>query len=51
MTGVEDASADPTSARVWVFADGWIDPESLVEMLASWGYGSYVLDNQFAVPQ
>lgn len=51
VTGVEEASPDPTSARVWVFAHGQIDPESLVEMLESWGYGSYVLDNQFTVSQ
>ena len=51
VTGVEDASADPTSARVWVFADGRIEAESLVEVLASWGYGSYVLDSQLTVPQ
>lgn len=51
VTGVEDASADPTSARVWVFADGRIEAESLVEVLASWGYGSYVLDNQLTLPQ
>jgi len=51
VTGVEDASPDPTSARFWVFAHGQIAPESLVEVLESWGYGSYVLDNQLTAPQ
>lgn len=52
LEGVDAVEPDPTSARVWVFADGRTDPESLVGMmLASWGYGSYVLDNRFAVPQ
>ncbi len=48
---VDAAEPDHTRPCVWVFADGRIAPESLVEMLALWGYGSYVLDNQRAVPQ
>jgi hypothetical protein len=51
VTGVEEASADPSTARVWVFADGRIEAGSLVEVLASWGYGSYVLNSQLTVPQ
>lgn len=51
VEGVEAVEPDPTSARVWVFANGRIEPESLVEVLASWGCGSYVLDNQFTLPQ
>lgn len=42
--------SDPASARVWVFTDGAVEPESLVEALESWGYGAYVLGNQFDVP-
>lgn len=51
VKGVEAAEPDPASARVWVFAREWIDPESLVEALASWGYGSYVLDSQLTLAQ
>lgn len=51
VNGVEAAEPDPTSARVWIFAHGGIEPESLVEALASWGYGSYVLDNQLTATQ
>jgi hypothetical protein len=51
LKGVDAVEPDPTSARVWVFANGQIDPEALVELLSSWGCGSYVLDNQFTLPQ
>jgi len=51
VRGVEAAEPDPASARMWVFANGWIEPESLVEALASWGYGSYVLDSQLTAAQ
>lgn len=50
VEGVEIVEPDPASARVWVFADGAVEPESLVDALATWGYGAYVLDNQFEVP-
>lgn len=50
VKGVVVVESDPTSARVWVFADGAVEPESLVEALESWGYGAYVLGNQFDVP-
>lgn len=48
--GVEAVEADPASARVWVFADGAVEPEVLVDALAAWGYGAYVLENQFELP-
>lgn len=51
VKGVEAAEPDPASARVWVFAKGWIEPELLVEALESWGYGSYVLDSQLTLVQ
>ncbi|MBI4263470.1 MAG: hypothetical protein HY657_03760 [Acidobacteria bacterium] len=51
VRGVEAVELDPTSARVWVFANGSVEPESLVERLESWGCGSYVLDDRFTVPQ
>lgn len=51
VSGVEAVAPDPTSARLWVFTDGGIEPESLVEVLESWGCGSYVLDHQVTVPQ
>lgn len=51
IKGVESVAPDPTTARVWVFADGAVEPESLVEALAVWGYGAYVLDNRFKVPE
>jgi hypothetical protein len=50
VEGVQAACPDPISARVWVFADGTVEPESLCEALASWGVGAYVLENQFTVP-
>lgn len=49
VKGVEAAWPDPASARVWVFANGTVEPESLCDALASWGYGAYVLENQFKV--
>lgn len=50
IDGVEVVERDPATARVWVFADGAVEPESLVDALATWGYGAYVLDNQLEVP-
>ncbi|MBI1875946.1 MAG: heavy-metal-associated domain-containing protein [Acidobacteria bacterium] len=50
IDGVEVAERDPATARVWVFANGSVEPESLVDALATWGYGAYVLDNRFEVP-
>lgn len=48
--GVEGVEPDPRSDRLWVFADGTVEPEWLVDALESWGYGSYVLDNELKVP-
>lgn len=48
--GVEGIELDPMSDRVWIFADGTIEPQSLVDALELWGYGSYVLENEFTVP-
>lgn len=50
VRGVEAVEADPASARVWVFANGAVEPEALVDALAAWGYGAYVLENQFELP-
>lgn len=50
VKGVDLVEPDPASVRVWVFAHGSVEPEALVEALASWGYGAYVLENQFNVP-
>lgn len=50
VDGVDVVQPDPASARIWVFANGSVEPESLVDALATWGYGAYVLDNQFEVP-
>ena len=47
VDGVEVVEPDPATGRVWVFANGEVDPESLVDVLASWGYGAYILENQF----
>lgn len=50
VRGVEAVEGDPASARVWVFANGAVEPEALVDALAAWGYGAYVLENQFELP-
>lgn len=50
VKGVEAVEPDPATTRVWVFGDGGVEPESLVEALASWGYGAYVLDNELGMP-
>lgn len=50
VQGVEAVEPDPTGGRVWVFADGAVEPEALVDALAAWGYGAYVLENQFELP-
>jgi hypothetical protein len=49
--GVEAVETDPVSPRVWVFANGSVDPEALCDALASWGYGAYVLENRFTAPE
>lgn len=51
VRGVEAVERDPLSTRVWVFADGGVEPEALIDALATWGFGAYVLDNGFDVPQ
>ena len=50
VRGVEIVEPDPATSRVWVFAHGAVEPEALIEALASWGYGGYVLENQLRVP-
>ena len=50
VRGVSAVARDPASGRVWVFGDGSVEPEALVNALASWGYGSCVLENQFEKP-
>jgi copper chaperone CopZ len=47
VDGVEVVEPDPATGRVWVFANGEVDPESLVDVLASWGYDACILENQF----
>jgi hypothetical protein len=48
--GIEAVERDPLSARVWIFANGTVDPEALCDALSVWGYGAYVLDNQITTP-
>jgi len=50
VNGVEVVEPDPAAARVWVFANGAVDPESLVDALASWGYSADILENRFEFP-
>jgi hypothetical protein len=50
VNGVEVAEPDPATARVWVFANGAVDPEWLIDALASWGFSADILENQFEVP-
>lgn len=49
--GVEMVAADRETARVWVFANGTVEPLELVEELASCGFGASVLDHQLKVPE
>ncbi|MBI3402141.1 MAG: heavy-metal-associated domain-containing protein [Acidobacteria bacterium] len=46
VAGVEMAAADRETARVWVFANGTVDPLELVEALAACGFGASILDHQ-----
>jgi hypothetical protein len=46
VRGVETVEPDPVSARVWVFAAAGVVPEALVEALAAWKYGAYVLESR-----
>ena len=50
VRGVQTVQPDPMSDRVWVFGNGGVEPETLIDTLESWGYGAYVVDTQFAVP-
>jgi hypothetical protein len=47
VNGVEVVEPDPATARIWVFGNGAVDPELLIEALASWGYSAEILENQF----
>lgn len=49
--GVEMVAADRETARVWVFANGTVEPLELVEELASCGFGASVLEHQLKVLQ
>lgn len=49
--GVEMVAADRETARVWVFANGTVEPLELVEELASCGFGASILDHQLKVLQ
>ena len=46
VNGVEAVAPDPASVRVWVFGNGALEPEGLVDALASWGFESTVLEDQ-----
>lgn len=48
--GVQAVETDPVRPRVWVFANGAVDPEALCDALTSWGHGACVLENQFTAP-
>lgn len=51
VDGVEMVAVDRETARVWVFANGTVEPLELVEELASCGFGASVLDHQLKVPE
>lgn len=50
IRGVEAVAPDPVCPRLWVFADGALEPDALVDALESRGYGAYVLENEFTMP-
>jgi hypothetical protein len=51
VQGVQLVEADPARARLWVFADGTVEPDSLVAALAGWGYRAWVLDHELKFPE
>jgi hypothetical protein len=48
VAGVDAVELDPLSGRVWVFADGIVDPQRLCDALAAWGFEAYVIERRFA---
>lgn len=49
--GVEGVDADRDAARVWVFGDGTVEPMTLVDELASCGFGAVVLGHELQILQ
>lgn len=51
LHGVEAVAPDPAAARIWVFGDGRVEPEELVDVLACLGCGACVVEHQVRAPR
>jgi hypothetical protein len=47
LSWVETIEVAAEHERAWVFGDGSVDTENLLDMLARWGYVASVLNDQF----
>ncbi len=46
VRGVHAVEPDPASIRVWVYGDGNVEPDALIDALAAWGFGAYLLRHE-----
>ncbi len=50
VDGIDAVEPDIATGLVWVFGNGAVEPESLVETLALWGLGAQIVESHLALP-